>query len=94
VEAVLLDYGRPGQRAIAEMVLPEAEEYLAQGQFPDGSMGPKVRAAIRFLRHGGDVAVITAPELVYASLEGTASQLEGAVGTRIVRMRPLASVKR
>jgi carbamate kinase len=94
VEAVLLDYGRPEQRAIAEMVLPEAEEYLAEGQFPDGSMGPKVRAAIRFLHHGGDVAVITAPELVYASLEGTVSQLEGGVGTRIVRVRPVASVKR
>ena len=51
-------------------------------------MGPKVRAAVRFLRHGGEVAVITSPELVYASLEGTVSQLEGTVGTRIVRVRP------
>jgi carbamate kinase len=94
VDAVLLDYGKPEQRAIAEMVLPEAEEYLAQGQFPEGSMGPKVRAGIRFLRHGGEVAVITAPELVYASLEGTVSQLEGTAGTRIVRVRPLASINR
>jgi len=87
VESVLLDYGTPQQRAIAEISGDEAERYLEEGQFPEGSMGPKVRAGIRFLRHGGDVAVITSPELVYASLEGTVSQLEGTVGTRIVRVR-------
>jgi carbamate kinase len=88
VEAVLLDYGTPQQRPIEEMGCPEAEQYLAAGQFPEGSMGPKVRAAVRFLRYGGEVAVITSPELVYASLEGTVSELEGTAGTRIVRVRP------
>ncbi len=88
VESVLLDYGTPQQRPIEEIACAEAERYLGEGQFPDGSMGPKVRAAVRFLRHGGEVAVITSPELVYASLEGTVSQLEGTVGTRIVRVRP------
>ncbi|MDQ1370830.1 MAG: carbamate kinase [Acidimicrobiaceae bacterium] len=88
VESVLLDYGTPQQRPIEEMACAEAERYLADGQFPEGSMGPKVRAAVRFLRYGGEVAVITSPELVYASLEGTVSQLEGTVGTRIVRVRP------
>jgi carbamate kinase len=88
VESVLLDYGTPRQRPIEEIACGEAERYLAEGQFPEGSMGPKVRAAVRFLRHGGEVAVITSPELVYASLEGTVSQLEGTVGTRIVRVRP------
>jgi hypothetical protein len=38
--------------------------------------------------------VITTPELVYASLEGTVSQLEGTTGTRIVRVRPLAGAAR
>lgn len=92
VESVLLDYGTPQQRAIEEMACPEAERYLAEGQFPEGSMGPKVRAAVRFLRYGGEVAVITSPELVYASLEGTVSQLEGTAGTRIVRVRSGAAV--
>ncbi len=87
VESVLLDYGTPRQRPIEEIACAEAERYLGEGQFPDGSMGPKVRAAVRFLRHGGEVAVITSPELVYASLEGTVSQLEGTAGTRIVRVR-------
>ena len=94
VESVLLDYGTPRQRAIEEMAVSEAEEHLAEGQFPEGSMGPKVRAAVRFLRYGGEVAVITSPELVYASLEGTVSQLEGMVGTRIVRVRPMAGARR
>ena len=73
------------------MAVDEAEEYLDAGEFPEGSMGPKVRAGIRFLRRGGEVAVITTPELVYASLQGTVSQLEGVTGTRIVRVRPLVA---
>jgi carbamate kinase len=89
VEAVLLDYGTPRQRAMLEISVDEAEAHLADGQFPEGSMGPKVRAGIRFLRNGGDVSVITTPALVYASLEGTVSELEGRPGTRIVRVRPV-----
>jgi len=89
VEAVLLDYGTPKQRAMLEMSVEDAEAHLAEGQFPAGSMGPKVRAGVRFLRHGGEVAVITTPALVYASLEGTVSELEGRPGTRIVRVRPV-----
>ncbi|HEY0398609.1 MAG TPA: hypothetical protein VGF00_09490, partial [Acidimicrobiia bacterium] len=89
VEAVLLDYGTPQQRAMLEISVDDAESHLAEGQFPEGSMGPKVRAGIRFLRNGGDVSVITTPALVYASLEGTVSELEGRPGTRIVRVRPV-----
>jgi carbamate kinase len=89
VEAVLLDYGTPQQRAMLEISVDDAEAHLADGQFPEGSMGPKVRAGIRFLRNGGDVSVITTPALVYASLEGTVSELEGRPGTRIVRVRPV-----
>ncbi|MDB5068777.1 MAG: Carbamate kinase, partial [Chloroflexi bacterium] len=85
VETVMLDFGTPGQRSVEEMTVEEAERHLADGQFPPGSMGPKVRAATRFLRAGGRVAVITTPELVYPSLEGRASLLEGTGGTRIVR---------
>ena len=84
VETVMLDFGTPGQRAVEEMTLEEAERHLAAGQFPPGSMGPKVRASTRFLRAGGRVAVITTPELVYPSLEGRASLLEGRSGTSIL----------
>lgn len=91
VETVVLHYGQPDQRAIHEMAVDEAEEYLEKGEFPEGSMGPKVRAAIRFLRRGGEEAVITTPPLVYASLQGTVSELEGVTGTRIVRVKPLVA---
>ena len=89
VESVLLHYGTPEQVPIHEMTVVEAEEYLEKGEFPEGSMGPKIRAATQFLRRGGEIAVVTTPALVYASLEGTVSGLEGESGTRIVRMRPL-----
>ncbi|MEA2703921.1 MAG: carbamate kinase [Actinomycetota bacterium] len=91
VEAVLLHYGTPEQVPIREMTVTDAEGYLETGEFPEGSMGPKVRAATRFLRRGGEVAVITSPNLVYASLEGTVSELEGVTGTRIMRVRPLVA---
>ena len=91
VESVLLHYGTPEQVPIHEMTVVEAEEYLEKGEFPEGSMGPKIRASVQFLRRGGEIAVVTTPELVYASLEGTVSGLEGEPGTRIVRMRPLTA---
>lgn len=50
---VVLDYGTPRQRPIEEITVDDAERHLAEGQFPEGSMGPKVRAAVRFLRAGG-----------------------------------------
>ncbi|HEX3620792.1 MAG TPA: carbamate kinase [Acidimicrobiales bacterium] len=92
VDSVLLHYGTPQQVPIHEMSVVEAEAYLDSGEFPEGSMGPKIRAAIQFLRRGGEIAVVTTPQLVYASLEGTVSELEGDPGTRIVRVRPLTAV--
>lgn len=89
VDSVLLHYGTPEQVPIQEMSVAEAETYLAAGEFPEGSMGPKIRAATQFLRRGGEISVVTTPRLVYASLEGTISKLEGEPGTRIVRVRPL-----
>lgn len=77
VERVSIDYGTPRARALDAMTIAEAEEHLAAGQFPAGSMGPKVRAAIQFLRAGGREAVIT-------SLDRGADALEGRAGTRIV----------
>ena len=80
VEAVLLDYGTPQQRAMLEISVDDAEAHLASGQFPEGSMGPKVRAALQFLDAGGGCAVITRPWLVPSALSGDAARV-----TRIVR---------
>lgn len=71
VEAVFLDYGTDHQRALRRMSIGDAERHLAAGQFPAGSMGPKVSAALRFLRAGGEVAVITTPEQLAATLSGS-----------------------
>ncbi len=78
VHRISLDYGTPNQRAIPVLTLDEAHRHLADGQFPPGSMGPKVRAAIRFIEDGGTEAIVTAPEVLAAALRGDD-------GTRIVR---------
>jgi len=78
VRRIGLDYGTPNQRFLDLITLDEARRYLAEGQFPAGSMGPKVKAAIRFLEDGGTQAIVTAPEVLAAALRGTD-------GTRIVQ---------
>ena len=59
------------------MTVSEARRYLADGEFPKGSMGPKVEAAITFLERGGTEALITSP----SNLE---QAFAGSSGTRIV----------
>jgi carbamate kinase len=78
VPKVALDYGTPNQRELSSVTVAEAERYLADGQFPAGSMGPKVNAATRFLQNGGQEAIVTAPEVLAAALAGNE-------GTRFVR---------
>lgn len=90
VEAVQIDFGTPEQRPAHELVVAEAEVYSAAGQFPPGSMGPKVDACLRFLHEGGTVAVVTTPELVLDTLAGRPSP-DGRRGTRIVRNRTQAA---
>lgn len=80
VDRVALDYGTPTERPVPELTLDEAEAYLGEGQFPPGSMGPKITAAIRFIRAGGEVAIITSPRRAGAALAGTH-------GTRMVKRR-------
>lgn len=62
VEKVALNFGTPDQRPIGRMDLERAGQYLAQGHFAPGSMGPKIRAAMDFIRGGGREAIITSPE--------------------------------
>jgi len=78
VEKVALGFGKPSQRFLEHMTLTEARKHLAEGQFPPGSMGPKIEAAIQFLESGGSSAVVTDLEHLVAAVDGTA-------GTRITR---------
>lgn len=74
---VYLDYNTPKERALKEVTLAEIEDYFHKGQFPAGSMGPKVEAAINFVKKGGKRAII-------ANLFNLWSALEGKTGTHIV----------
>lgn len=77
VERVMLGFGTPAERAVDTLTVAEARAHLAEGEFPPGSMGPKIAAAISFVEGGGSRAVIT-------SLERGADALAGRAGTRIV----------
>jgi carbamate kinase len=78
VERVALDFGKPSQRWVDRMSADEARQHLADGQFPPGSMGPKIAAALDYLVRGGGEALIT-------SLERLEDALAGRAGTRIVK---------
>lgn len=80
VDRVALGFGTAEERPIREMTADEAESYLAEGQFPAGSMGPKIGAAVRFVREGGETATITSPRRAGAALAGNH-------GTRVVLAR-------
>lgn len=78
VEMVFLDYGKPGQSGLREATVEELSRHHAAGQFPAGSMGPKIEAAIDFLQAGGREVLITSPEML-------GQALDGKTGTRIRR---------
>ncbi len=78
VPQVALDFGKPSQKFLDRVTVSEAKKHLAAGQFPPGSMGPKIEAVIEFLERGGEHAVIT-------DLERLVSAVNGEAGTQIVR---------
>jgi carbamate kinase len=78
VERVAVQYRKPGQRQLDQVQLAEIRRYQAEGEFPEGSMGPKIRAAIDFLERGGEEVVITSLACLSASVGGHA-------GTHITR---------
>jgi carbamate kinase len=71
VEQVYVGFGTPDQRALSSIDPSEARAHLAAGEFPAGSMGPKVESALAFLADGGKQAVITSISAVSAALAGT-----------------------
>ncbi len=78
VKNVFLDFGTIDQRPYLKGTVSELKKLYATGQFPPGSMGPKILAAIRFLEGGGEEVIICATEKLVQALE------EGA-GTHIYR---------
>jgi carbamate kinase len=77
VDQVSLDFGTPGETRLRRMAVSEARAHLEAGQFPDGSMGPKVRAGLAFVEKSGrEVMITSAAKLALA--------VKGRAGTRIV----------
>ncbi len=74
---VYLQYRQPGQRPLHRVDVREMKRHLEAGEFPPGSMGPKVEASIRFLEAGGKRAIIT-------SMENLPEAVAGNAGTHIV----------
>ena len=86
VDRVALDFNQPTQRWLDHMTLAQARDYSAQGQFPAGSMGPKIDAAMSYLQelpnanHEGEVII--------TSLEQAFEALMGRAGTHITMQTP------
>ncbi|MCC6751701.1 MAG: carbamate kinase [Deltaproteobacteria bacterium] len=76
VDAVYRDFRGPGRAPMRETTASELKELLDRGEFPAGSMAPKVEAAIDFLRLGGDEALICHTDALREACEGQA-------GTRV-----------
>jgi len=77
VHQVAIHFGTPQQQALDTVSLRDMRRYQSEGHFPEGSMGPKVAAAIRFLEGGGQRVII-------AHLDDAMAALRGETGTHIV----------
>ena len=78
VDTVFTDFGKPTQKPLPRARVSEIKKLYDEGQFPPGTMGPKILAAIRFLEGGGDEAVI-------CSIDKIVQALEGGSGTHIYK---------
>ncbi len=77
VDRVAINFNKPDERFLDVLNVADAKKHLAAGQFPRGSMGPKIEAAVQFIEQGGKKAIIT-------SVERMTEALEGKTGTEIV----------
>ena len=71
VPKVCLNFNTPQEKTIDKMNIAEAKQYILEGQFGAGSMGPKIQAAINFVIRTGKDAIITVPELLGVDNGGT-----------------------
>ncbi len=81
VDRICINYGKPDERPIDRMTVDQAKRWLDEGQFPAGSMGPKIQGAINFLERcqGHDARVIVGP------LDKAGDAVAGHTGTQIIR---------
>ena len=67
---VYLNYGKKNEQPLSTLTVKQARQYLAEGHFPEGSMGPKIQAAINFLQHRSRKVIITSPSSTSRALQG------------------------
>ena len=84
VDHVYVGWGTPDQRSLDEVDAAELRAHLEAGEFPAGSMGPKVESALQFVEDGGKRAVIT-------SLPRLRDALAGDSGTHVILRQSTAS---
>lgn len=77
VDAVYLNYGKKDMRRLDKVLVSELEKYYNKGEFPPGSMGPKILACINFIKRGGKKAMI-------GHLKDTINIIKGLKGTQII----------
>lgn len=70
VEQVAIKFNTPQQQNLDRITVAQAKEYMAAGEFAEGSMKPKIQAALRFLERGGQQALITDPPNILRALRG------------------------
>lgn len=78
VENAKVNYGKANEKSLGKITFEEAKQYFDEGHFLAGSMGPKVKACLRFLKNGGKKAIIT-------SLDKALEAFKGESGTIIVK---------
>lgn len=80
VEKVAIGFGTPDQRWLDEITVAEARRHLDAGEFPAGSMGPKILAMIQYIEDGGTRGLITDPPNIARALEGETGTMVVAEG--------------
>ncbi len=78
VENVYINFKKQNEKKLGKVKLKEIQEYYEDGQFPEGSMEPKIEAAIKFLKNGGKEVIIT-------SLENLNNSIDNCKGTHIIK---------
>ena len=75
IDAVYINFRKANEERLREVSIPQLKSYLMENQFGDGSMKPKIEAAIYFIEHGGKQVIITSPEGILSAIEGKTGTL-------------------
>ncbi|MEM2931655.1 MAG: carbamate kinase [Nitrososphaerota archaeon] len=78
IDAAYLNFGKQNQKKIEKIRVEELKQYIKEGHFAEGSMLPKIIAAVRFIENGGEEAII-------ADLNQLIDAINGKAGTHVTR---------